>query len=190
MRNKENKLLPVGKILSTRQDQIKFLGILSEEEGYLSRAAKRFGCSLRTAQYRVSEDKDFKQAVYQVREAFRTKRLEALERVSYEQALDPKATRERLFQLKAGDPQRYRDWGPSAGEDQLLQVVFNYHIPKYDPSLARREEEERLRNAEAIENVEVVEVEEITSISESKLSSVKQLKEIDPGISELNLEDL
>ena len=78
--------------------------------GFPSIAANKMGFYYYgSVQYAMKKDPQFAQAVDVLRKSFNQERLDGLEKLSYEQAAEPKNTTERIFQLKSLDPHKYRD---------------------------------------------------------------------------------
>ncbi|MBC8550340.1 MAG: hypothetical protein H8D23_11915 [Candidatus Brocadiales bacterium] len=130
LKKKINPLLPVEKILSSQIDQARFIKILSDDaDGFMSRASRKFGCSVRTVQRRISEFPVFNEAIKSIQEAHRQKRLDELEKVSYEEAKLPENFRERKFYLEALDPSRFRSTHRDIGPANI-QINFGYTVPE------------------------------------------------------------
>ena len=86
-----------------------FLKTMVDCHGFPSIAANKMGFYYGSIQYAMKNDPLFAQAVDVLRKSFNQERLDGLEKLSYEQASEGKNTAERIFQLKALDPQKYRD---------------------------------------------------------------------------------
>lgn len=86
-----------------------FIKLLVEHNGFITSAAKELGYFPASVRFAMKGDPAFSQAVKAIQEGFVTERLDALEKLSYTQALKPGNVTERIFQLKAHDPGKYRD---------------------------------------------------------------------------------
>ncbi len=123
-------LLPVDKILSNSQDQIRFIKILGNEaDGFMSRAARQFGCSIRTVQRRMKDFPLFHEAIKVIQESHKQKRLDTLETISYDEAKQPKNFRERKFLLESLDPSRFRSTHRDISPANV-QINFGFHMPE------------------------------------------------------------
>ena len=87
----------------------KFLSYLVSHNGFISHAAKEMGFFPASVRFAMKGDPAFAQAVQSIREGFVAERLDGLEKTSFEQAAKPGNITERIFQLKAHDPAKYRD---------------------------------------------------------------------------------
>ena len=86
-----------------------FLSYLVANNGFISHAAKEMGFFPALVRFAMKGDPAFAQAVQSIREGFVAERLDGLEKTSFEQAAKPGNVTERIFQLKAHDPTKYRD---------------------------------------------------------------------------------
>lgn len=86
-----------------------FLHQLVACDGFITVAAKEMGYFHGSVRFAMTSDPAFSQAVKAIQKGFLTERLDALEKLSYTQALKPGNTTERIFQLKAHDPDKYRE---------------------------------------------------------------------------------
>tara|TARA_B100000315_G_C14409262_1_gene510197 strand:+ start:396 stop:911 length:516 start_codon:yes stop_codon:yes gene_type:complete len=163
LNRKLNSLLTVEKILSDQQDQARFIEILENEaDGFMARAARVFGCSVRTVQRRMVDYPVFNEAVKTIQQAYRQKRLDTLETISYDAAKQPENFKERKFLMESLNPRRYRsnvrDIGPAN-----IQINFGYTMP-----------EKRYGMDEDVQDVEIVE----------------EVESPDHGITDLDVEDI
>ena len=72
-------------------------------------------------QYAMKKDPMFAQAVEAVRSGFTQERLDGMEEISFEQAKKAGCVTERIFQLKAHDPEKYRErTQPSATQVNVM----------------------------------------------------------------------
>ena len=97
------------KVRFTEDKKDAFLKTMVECHGFPSIAANKMGYYYGSVQYAMKNDPQFAQAVDVLRKSFNQERLDGLEKLSYEQASEGKNTAERIFQLKALDPHKYRD---------------------------------------------------------------------------------
>jgi len=97
------------KVRFTEDKKDAFLKTMVECHGFPSIAANKMGYYYGSIQYAMKNDPQFAQAVDVLRKSFNQERLDGLEKLSYEQASEGKNTAERIFQLKALDPHKYRD---------------------------------------------------------------------------------
>ena len=135
---KENPLVPTQrKILATEKEQLKFLRILDENKGFLTKSAKEFACSLRTVQRRMVENEQFATAVHAIKKNHDQVLQEELEEISYEHARKPSSVTQRIFLLNALDPARYRP-KPVAPAPPQINISFGFDIPDYE-KIARRQ---------------------------------------------------
>lgn len=91
------------------EERYEFLEILKEKDGNLTASAKKIGVSRRTVYRRMTEDLEFKKSVEQVRNECDLKFVDDLEKVSRTEALVPKNKAERIFHLRANNPEKYRE---------------------------------------------------------------------------------
>lgn len=102
---------------------------LVDGEGWIERAAKALNLHRATIYRVMGKDGAFRDAVYAVQDMFRRHRLEKMEVISTDEALDPKNVRERIFQLGAHDPGKYRSKqqvGPTS-----INIQFGFQLPKF-----------------------------------------------------------
>ncbi len=97
------------KVRFTEEKKDAFLKTMVDCHGFPSIAANKMGYYYGSVQYAMKKDPQFAQAVDVLRKSFNQERLDGLEKLSYEQAAEPKNTTERIFQLKSLDPHKYRD---------------------------------------------------------------------------------
>ena len=97
------------KVRFTEDKKDAFLKTMVDCHGFPSIAANKMGYYYGSVQYAMKNDPQFAQAVDVLRKSFNQERLDGLEKLSYEQASEGKNTAERIFQLKALDPHKYRD---------------------------------------------------------------------------------
>ena len=97
--------------LKTRftQKKNKFLKYLVANNGFITPAAKEMGYFPASVRFAMKCDPAFMQAIQTIQDGFMTERLDALEKLSYTQANKPGNVTERIFQLKAHNPAKYRD---------------------------------------------------------------------------------
>jgi len=129
---KNNPYLPnEPKKLVTQQQKEQFLEILGRPEvhGYVSVACKIAKIGRTTAYERMKDDSHFASAVTSVRDKFEEDTLVELEQLSEMRAKDPKATTERIFQLNALRPEKYKP-KPQAPQLPALTINFGVRIPK------------------------------------------------------------
>lgn len=86
-----------------------FLKTMVDCNGFPSIAAKKMGFYYGSIQYAMKKDPMFSQAIDVLRKSFTQERLDGLEEMSFTQAAKAGCTTERIFQLKAHDPDKYRD---------------------------------------------------------------------------------
>jgi len=167
---KRNPLILDEPVLSTAEDFIRFLKILQDkkQKGFLSLAAKVYHVSLSTVQRRLSSNPEFKMAVDSVRQAWHQRRLDQLERLSFDESLKTENVRERLFQLQAHDPAKYRNDRNSVAVG-AIQVSFGYTIPE-----VRYGMNDKIPRDEDVQDVEIVE----------------EVESPDHGITDLDVEDI
>lgn len=87
----------------------KFLTYLVANNGFITPAAKEMGYFPASVRFAMKGDPAFQQAVKAIQDGFMTERLDELEKLSYTQAGKPGNVTERIFQLKAHNPGKYRD---------------------------------------------------------------------------------
>lgn len=87
----------------------KFLTYLVANNGFITPAAKEMGYFPASVRFAMKADPAFQQAVKAIQDGFMTERLDELEKLSYTQAGKPGNVTERIFQLKAHNPGKYRD---------------------------------------------------------------------------------
>tara|TARA_R100000654_G_scaffold15425_1_gene32797 strand:+ start:268 stop:831 length:564 start_codon:yes stop_codon:yes gene_type:complete len=87
----------------------KFLTYLVANNGFISHAAKEMGYFPQSVRFAMKGDPAFQQAVKEIQQGFLTDRLDELEKLSFTQAGKAGNVTERIFQLKAHDPGKYRD---------------------------------------------------------------------------------
>ena len=87
----------------------KFLAYLVANNGFISHAAKEMGYFPQSVRFAMKGDPAFQQAVKEIQQGFLTDRLDELEKLSFTQAGKAGNVTERIFQLKAHDPGKYRD---------------------------------------------------------------------------------
>lgn len=106
-----------------------FLAILPEVNGNLVSAAEAVGRTLTTVCRARLEYLDLAKGISDIKAVVDTDRLERLEDRSASLADDPKNTTERIFQLNALRPERYR---PRAGGNQLtsINITLGVQVPK------------------------------------------------------------
>jgi len=97
------------KVRFTDDKKDAFLKTMVDCHGFPSIAANKMGFYYGSIQHAMKNDPQFAQAVDVLRKSFNQERLDGLEKLSYEQASEAKNTAERIFQLKALDPHKYRD---------------------------------------------------------------------------------
>ena len=98
-----------------------FLKTLIECHGFPSIAGNRMGFYFGSIQYAMKKDPMFAQAVEAVRSGFTQERLDGMEEISFEQAKKAGCVTERIFQLKAHDPEKYRErTQPSATQVNVM----------------------------------------------------------------------
>lgn len=129
VRRRSNRYIPTAPVLSTPEEKLVFIKLLQECDGYEVRAAEKFGCSTRTVRRRKSEDPEFAKAVEEVRWERDQRNLADLATLSLERARDPKNVTERIFNLNALDPGKYRP-KPQAPQLPPLTINFGVRIPK------------------------------------------------------------
>jgi len=97
--------------LKTRftEKKAKFLTYLVANNGFVTPAAKEMGYFPASVRFAMKCDPAFSQAVQEIQQGFMTERLDELEKLSYTQAAKAGNVTERIFQLKAHDPGKYRD---------------------------------------------------------------------------------
>jgi len=100
----------VRKSFSDKKEQ--YLQYLGDVGGYITLAAKKMGFNHVSVNYAMKNDALFEQAVRAIKDYHQEERLDALEELSINQAKKPGCTTERIFQLKALNPHKYRDRSP------------------------------------------------------------------------------
>ena len=119
-----------------------FLDILKEKDGNITATAKVLDVSKRTIYRRMAEDQEFKRSVELVRWECDEEFVDALEAVSRKCALEEKNVRERLAQLKANMPHKYRERGHPF--QTLINVtVAGIPIKDREKEIKRREKQQR-----------------------------------------------
>lgn len=86
-----------------------FLHQLVACDGFISVAAREMGYYHNSVRFAMIQDPAFSQAVKAIQKGFLAERLDSLEKLSFTQALKPGNTTERIFQLKAHAPDKYRE---------------------------------------------------------------------------------
>ena len=86
-----------------------FLSYLVANNGFISHAAKEMGYFPASVRFAMKGDPAFGQAVKEIQQGFLTDRLDELEKISFTQAAKAGNVTERIYQLKAHDPRKYRD---------------------------------------------------------------------------------
>ena len=86
-----------------------FLHQLVACNGFITTAAQEMGYFHGSVRLAMQSDPAFSQAVKAIQNGFLTERLDALEKLSYTQALKAGNITERIFQLKAHAPEKYRE---------------------------------------------------------------------------------
>jgi hypothetical protein len=89
-----------------------YLQYLGDCGGYITLAAKNMGFVHSTVNYAMKSDFLFEQAVRAIKDYHMEERLDTLEDLSVNQAKKAGCTTERIFQLKALNPHKYRDRAP------------------------------------------------------------------------------
>tara|TARA_R110002072_G_scaffold302358_1_gene484902 strand:- start:422 stop:913 length:492 start_codon:yes stop_codon:yes gene_type:complete len=114
----------------------KFLSYLVAHNGFISHAAKEMGFFPASVRFAMKGDPAFAQAVQSIREGFVAERLDGLEKTSFEQAAKPGNITERIFQLKAHDPAKYRDRVNQ--QNTQVNVVVSGTSPKDRASVLKK----------------------------------------------------
>ena len=86
-----------------------FLTHLVANNGFITLAAKEMGYFPASVRFAMKGDPAFKQAISTIQHGFLTERLDQLEKLSFTQAAKAGNVTERIFQLKAHSPEKYRD---------------------------------------------------------------------------------
>ena len=121
-----------------------FLDILLMCGGIIKVACGEYGISRYALTKAVKENPELREAIYELKEIVRLQRLDDLENISFNNALDPKMITERIFQLKAHSPEMYRDKQPTHAT-QVNVVVSGTPIKDRGKIIARLEAEEKAR---------------------------------------------
>jgi len=116
------------KLVSSAQKR-RFLDLLVDARGHITVAAKKFGVGRTTVYQRLREDSDFSMAVNEIRKEIDEQDLAVLAELSINQAMNPKNVTERIFNLNALDPSRYRP-KPQAPQLPPLNITFGFAIPR------------------------------------------------------------
>ena len=106
----------------------KFLTYLVANNGFITPAAKEMGYFPASVRFAMKADPAFQQAVKAIQDGFMTERLDELEKLSYTQAGKPGNVTERIFQLKAHNPGKYRD--RVGQQNTQVNVVVSGTSPK------------------------------------------------------------
>ena len=146
----ENHYLPTSPVLVTPQEQAKFIEILHENRGFVTIAAKKYGVCQRSVTRKMVEFPDFAIAVQNVRVFFEAQVLDQLEEISENCALDKKNITERIFQMNALNPGKYR---PRQTNIQATSIHVSYGFQS--PVAIDRKPEKRVKGAEVKANFTV-----------------------------------
>jgi hypothetical protein len=114
----------------------KFLTYLVANNGFITPAAKEMGYFPASVRFAMKADPAFQQAVKAIQDGFMTERLDELEKLSYTQAAKPGNVTERIFQLKAHDPAKYRDRVHQ--QNTQVNVVVSGTSPKDRANLLKK----------------------------------------------------
>lgn len=99
-----------------------YLQHLGDCGGYITLAAKNMGFTHTSVGYAMKTDALFEQAVRAIQDYHQQERLDSLEELSVNQAKKAGCTTERIFQLKALNPHKYRDRSPQQATQINLMV--------------------------------------------------------------------
>ena len=102
-----------------------FIAAMVQAEGYKIKAAGLIGMSYKGVYDALIRYPELSQAVDRIRAYYDSQHLAELEDLSITQALKPGCTIERLFQLKAHDPQRYRE----KSQPGMVNFQINFGFP-------------------------------------------------------------
>jgi len=108
------------KLFGDKKEQ--YLQYLGDCGGYITLAAKNMGFNYISVNRAMKGDALFEQAVRAIKDYKMEERLDTLEELSINQAKKAGCTTERIFQLKALNPHKYRDRAPQQATQINLMV--------------------------------------------------------------------
>ena len=133
---KENRYIPTNPAkLATVAQRTEFLRLLVEKR-YLVWAAPVFGCSIRTVYRRMAEDSEFAIAVEDSVTYREETLLARIEAVSEEEALKAGRNTDRIVQLNALAPGKYRRQDRGVQVATQVNITLGYQPPR-PPSMRK-----------------------------------------------------
>ena len=113
-----------------------FLTHLVANNGFVTLAAKEMGYFPASVRFAMKGDPAFRQAISTIQDGFLTERLDQLEKLSFTQAAKAGNVTERIFQLKAHAPNKYRD--RTNQQNTQVNVMVSGTSPKDRASILKK----------------------------------------------------
>ena len=128
MSNGTNNMIPARPEKGMPVWATEYLIALDKAEGYLAKAAKMIGKSYSTTYKARLANADFFNVVEKMKAEWDSRHLAELEEISMTQAKKPGNVTERIFNMKALNPAKYRDKTMHSNTGGKITIVYGFEI--------------------------------------------------------------